>query len=133
MNQEAFDKQQLIDYRLGRAWETLHDAQLLIEQGGSPGSVVNRSYYAMFYATLALLTKLGKGSSKHSGVIALFDQFLVKTGEFPRAMSKALHKAYDLRQIGDYRELIELDSELVQDILLSADQFVNNAETYLST
>jgi len=133
VSQEAFDKRQLIVYRLERARETLLDAHLLIEQGGSPGSVINRSYYAMFYAALALLITLGKGSSKHSGVIALFDQLFVKTGEFPKTMSKALHKAFDLRQIGDYRELIELNQEQAQEILCSADQFVDAVEAYLST
>ena len=81
MSQDNINKEQLISYRLERARETLQDAHLLMDQGGSPGSVINRSYYAMFYAVLALLTTLGKGSSKHSGVIALFDQYFVKSGE----------------------------------------------------
>jgi uncharacterized protein (UPF0332 family) len=38
---------------------------------------VSRAYYAMFYAALALLTSLGKGASKHSGALALFDQLFV--------------------------------------------------------
>ena len=100
MNEEAFDKQQLVAYRLVRARETLKDAHLLAEQGGTPGSVINRAYYAMFYAVLALLTSLGLGASKHSGAIALFDLHFVKTGEIPKEMSKAIHKAFDLRQMG---------------------------------
>ena len=116
-----------------RARETLQDAHLLLQQGGSPGSIINRAYYAMFYAALALLTTLGKGASKHSGVISLFDQLFVKTGDFPKNMSKAIHKAFDLRQIGDYRELIELDQEQAQEVMLSAEQFVNAVEEYLST
>lgn len=132
MSQEAYDKQQLIVYRMERARETLRDAHLLINQGGSPGSVINRAYYAMFYAVLALLTTLGKGSSKHSGVISQFDQLFVKTGEFPKTMSKALHKAFGLRQIGDYRELIVFDREQEEEILRSADQFVKAVEKHLS-
>ena len=132
MSQDNINKEQLISFRLERARETLQDAHLLMDQGGSPGSVINRSYYAMFYAVLALLTTLGKGSSKHSGVIALFDQYFVKSGEFPSAMSKALHKAFDLRQIGDYRELIELDEAQAQEIIDLTDQFVEMVENYFA-
>ncbi len=86
MSQE--DQKPLIAYRLQRARETLYDAHLLSDQQGSLGSIINRSYYAMFYAVLALLTTLGKGSSKHSGVLSIFDQYFVKSGKFPEAMSK---------------------------------------------
>ena len=96
VSEDIFDKQELSAYRLARARETLQDAHLLTEQGGTPGSIINRAYYAMFYAVLALLTSLGKGASKHSGAIAMFDQLFVKTGELPKNMSKAIHRASDL-------------------------------------
>ena len=44
----------LIRYRLTMARETLEDARVLRREGRSPWSVVNRAYYAMFYAVLAL-------------------------------------------------------------------------------
>jgi uncharacterized protein (UPF0332 family) len=62
----------------------------------------------MFYAVLALLTSVGKGASKHSGVLTLFDEHFIKPGHLSREMSKAIHKAFELRQIGDYRELATL-------------------------
>ena len=126
-----FDKQAVINYRLQRAQETLSDAHLLFKQGGSLWSVVNRAYYAMFYAVLALLTSIGKGASKHSGVIALFDQHFVKPGHFPKEMSKAIHKVFDLRQMGDYREFFTLDKEQVQEVLDLADSFVEKAKDFL--
>lgn len=133
MSKDTFDKQQLITYRMERARETLKDAHVLNIQEGSPESIINRAYYAMFYAALALLTTQGKGSSKHSGVIALFDQLFVKSGELPKSMSKALHKAFDLRQIGDYRELIELDPNQAKEILGSAGEFVQAVQNYLES
>jgi uncharacterized protein (UPF0332 family) len=87
----------------------------------------------MFYAVLALLTSLGKGASKHSGAIALFDQLFVKTGELPKDLSKAIHRAFDLRQMGDYRELINFDQEQSDEVLHSADQFIEIVEIYLSS
>jgi uncharacterized protein (UPF0332 family) len=131
MIEEFFDRQQLIDYRMERARETLSDARILLEQDGSPGSIINRAYYAMFYVVLALLTTQGKGSSKHSGVISLFDQLFIKTGKLPKDFSKAIHKAFDLRQIGDYRELIDLNQEQAIEVLNAADQFLKAVQNYL--
>ena len=127
---EIFDKQILINYHLQRARETLQDAHLLFEKGGSPGSIINRAYYAMFYAVLALLTSIGKRATKHSGVIALFDKHFVKPGLLPKEMSKAIHKAFDLRQIGDYRELISLDIKRAEELLRLANIFVEKVEHY---
>jgi len=124
------DRQAIIDYRLQRARETLSDAHLLFEQGGSFWSIINRAYYAMFYAILALLTSSGKGASKHSGVIALFDQHFVKPGHFSKEMSKAIHKVFDLRQMGDYREFVTLEEDQVKEVLDLADGFVDEVERF---
>ncbi len=44
----------LITYRIGQSYETLKEAEILFEQSAFRGAV-NRAYYAMFYAVLALL------------------------------------------------------------------------------
>ena len=72
--------QALIQYRMERARQTLNTAQLLREQNADTASIVNRAYYAMFYAALALLATIGEETSKHSGVMALFDRHFIKTG-----------------------------------------------------
>jgi uncharacterized protein (UPF0332 family) len=59
----------LIQYHLEKAQRALKDACSLVEVGGSPEGIVNRSYYAMFYAVAALLQDYGKIPRKHSGVI----------------------------------------------------------------
>lgn len=92
MSKDAYDKNALIQYRMERSREALEDAHLMFEQNGSPAGVVNRAYYAMFYAALALLMTVDQGSSKHQGVIALFDQSFIKPGILPRELGKALHR-----------------------------------------
>ena len=77
----------LIQYRLEQAEAALDDAKYLLDGNRSPQSVVNRAYYAMFYAALALLQKAGKIPSKHAGVIGLFDTEFVVKGAFPRELS----------------------------------------------
>jgi uncharacterized protein (UPF0332 family) len=60
----------LIRYRLEQAQTALDDAIFLMDGGRSTQSITNRAYYAMFYASLALMQKLGKFPSKHTGVIS---------------------------------------------------------------
>jgi len=52
--------QALVNYRLEQAQTALEDGKFLLEGGRSLQSIVNRTYYAMFYAALALLQKIGK-------------------------------------------------------------------------
>jgi uncharacterized protein (UPF0332 family) len=101
----------LIKHRLEQAREALDDAKYLIDGNRSPRSIVNRSYYAMFYATIALLQKISKAPSKHSGVISLFDKEVVMKGIFEKALSKDFHKAFELRQSIDYKIIKPISTE----------------------
>ena len=76
----------LIRYRLEQADESLESAQLLLDNGKYRPSV-SRSYYAMFYAVLALLIFEEYSSSKHSGVLSYFNQTFVKKGLFSKELS----------------------------------------------
>lgn len=84
----------------------------------------------MFYSVLALQVKTGKASSKHSGMIALFDEHFVKPGIFSKDLSKTLHRAFDLRQMSDYRELFEIDKKEAEDCLNDATIFVSAVKNY---
>ncbi len=48
------DLETIFVYRMGQAEEMLAEAAKMLTSGFSPRSIVNRSYYAMFYAVLAL-------------------------------------------------------------------------------
>ena len=125
------NRKALIEYRLTQARDSIREADVLDQSGMSRRSVMNRLYYAMFYAVLALLQEKEMGTSKHSGAIALFDREFVKTGTFPKEMSKALHRAFELRQKGDYMEETEVTSDDVAEIRPVAEQFVESAERFL--
>jgi uncharacterized protein (UPF0332 family) len=82
---------ELIRYRLAEARETLSDAEDLLRKG-SVRSAANRTYYAMFYATLAVLATRNLSSSKHTGMIGLLHREFVKPGIFPKELAEALMK-----------------------------------------
>lgn len=121
----------LVEYRLTQALDSIKEADVLNQSGMSRRSVMNRLYYAMFYAVLALLQEKEMGTSKHSGAIALFDREYVKTGAFPKEMSKSLHRAFELRQKGDYMEETEVTAGDVEEIRLASEQFVKCVEKFL--
>jgi len=87
----------LVNYRLEQADESLEAARTLLDKKLIRLSV-NRAYYAMFYAVLALLAGGKQETSKHSGAIALFNKDFVKQGIFKKDFSRWLHDAFDLRQ-----------------------------------
>jgi uncharacterized protein (UPF0332 family) len=120
----------LLRYRMEQAHESLWEAEILIGESALRGAV-NRAYYAMFYALLALLATKQLGTSKHSGAISLFDREFVKPGLFPRALSRALHLAFDRRQQYDYGEMVPLTHQVAQETLLDARTFVTSIEAYL--
>ena len=124
MTQSRAYKQELIQYRLELAQEMLRDARLLKENGGSPVSIVNRAYYAVFYAALALLVTVDAEPHKHSGVLAKFDELFIREGIFPREMSRILHHAFDMRQAGDYQKSRVIAEEQAVEVLTSAEKFV---------
>ena len=125
------NRKALIEYRLVQARDSIREADVLNQSGMSRRSVMNRLYYAMFYAVLALLQEKEMGTSKHSGAIALFDRELVKTGAFSKEMSKGLHRAFELRQKGDYMEETEVSADDVVEIRSVAEKFVEGAERFL--
>ena len=77
----------LVLYRLESAREKVRAAKDLLENKHYKDSV-SRSYYAIFTAARALLATRKLDSSKHSGVIALFNQHFVKNGLICKDASK---------------------------------------------
>jgi uncharacterized protein (UPF0332 family) len=116
---------------LEQADESLEAARtLLVKKLIRPS--INRAYYAMFYAVLALLAQGKKETSKHSGAIALFDRDFVKQGIFKKDYSRWLHDAFDLRQRSDYAAEYHASQEDAEITLKNAETFVDAVKKVLS-
>jgi len=91
------------EYRklLSLALDELEIATLLLERKHYR-TCLSRSYYAMYYATQALLLSKDLDVSTHKGTIRLFSQHFVKKGQLSPELSKSLSNAYELRQLSDY-------------------------------
>lgn len=128
----ADEKQrELAKYRMQQAAESLDEARFLQAGGKSTRSVINRAYYAMFYAVLALLVYESFSSAKHSGVLGYFNQHFIKDGIFDKSLGFSLARAFELRQRMDYREQIEPRPDEAVQVLNQAEHFVQTVGTYL--
>ena len=125
-------KQELVAYRLQRAREALSDAESDLQEERL-NSAANRTYYAMFYATIALLATRDLSSSRHSGVIGLFYKHLVQSGEFPPELAQHLGRAFEMRTNTDYKDFAVPDSVKVREEFEQARSFVQKVEELVKT
>ena len=94
-------------------------------------SCVSRCYYAMFFMAEAVLLTKNLSTSSHKGVISLFGEHFVKTEIFERDLGKALNDAYDKRLVGDYGVGFTVTKEQAQDLLGTAQNFVQKLKNHL--
>jgi len=120
----------LATHRMQKAKEIFIEASDSIQQKHF-GLSVTRSYYAMFSAARALLALKEMDSSKHSGIISLFNQHIVKENLFPKEIGKFLPKAKDLREEADYGDFVEITGKDARIQLERAQQFIEAAEKTL--
>ncbi|HKY53720.1 MAG TPA: HEPN domain-containing protein [Anaerolineales bacterium] len=116
--------------RMKQARETLKEAEILFGQDFWRGTI-NRAYYAMFYAVLALAASQGEVISKHTHAISFLDKEFVKKGIFPKEISRALHVWFDERQTNDYGEIWDIEYTEAETALQEAKSFVKTIEDYL--
>ncbi len=117
-------------YRFEKAQKNIEIAGRLIEDG-SYDFALNRAYYGVFDAMRAVNALDGFDSSKHSGVIAHFNQNYVKTGKFDDSMSTIIKQASTLREKSDYEDFYQASAEEAIDTLNLAKLFVNAVGLFL--
>jgi uncharacterized protein (UPF0332 family) len=119
----------LIRYRLEQADEALAAAALNLANG-LERSAINRAYYAMFYAVLALLAERTIETSRHSGAVAQFDLLFVKPQVFRSDLSRSLHRAFLHRQAADYGAEVTLTRGEIEALTSDARTFVAEIRAY---
>ncbi|MBI4332063.1 MAG: HEPN domain-containing protein [Chloroflexi bacterium] len=109
---------------LERADKALLAARTLLEKG-LLADAVSRAYYAMFYADQAILRSKKLTAKSHAGTISLFGKEIAEKGIVPKDLGRNLHRAFDLRQKGDYEAEAEIEWE-------EAEGLVEQARTFLA-
>lgn len=125
------EKEILCRYRLERAKEDLEAARVN-HSSGLFKAAINRPYYAIFHSIRAVNILDGFDASKHSSVIAHFNQYYVHTGEFDRGIYKIIDSAYRIREKCDYSDFFLVSKEESAIQIEHAEAFVKTMEMYIS-
>ncbi len=120
-----------IESLMQRAEKAIASAELLLNEDDFDSSV-SRSYYAMFYATEALLLTKELKFSSHRSVISLFGEHFVKTGIFKPEMGRKLSKTFEKRLVGDYSFASQVDEDTAKEVLNWAKEFIKEIGNYLA-
>ena len=94
-------------------------------------AAVNRAYYAIFYAANALLATQQLARSKHSGVLAAFRQYFIKSGLLPAELSDIYGQVMEDRQESDYEILTALEKKDAEMDIEQARYFVDEVKKWL--
>ena len=121
----------LASYRLQTAKDDLKRAEFAYEMNDYK-LALNRSYYAIFHALRAVNSLDVYDSSKHKGVITHFNKEHVKTGEFPKDISKMIANAMNFRQKSDYEDFYIISQSDAEEQVANARYVLDLIEKYLS-
>jgi len=125
------DRQELINYRLEQATETIELARFLIESGKLVVAV-NRIYYGMYYAIAALAIQNQFETSKHGQLIGWFNKNFIASGQISTDYGKILRNAYQNRTKGDYDAFVNFENEEVSKMHNEMVQFINMVKEILA-
>lgn len=121
---------ELSEYRLGKSFGNLDLARSLYKDG-TYSFALNRAYYAAFDAIRAVNALDDFDSSKHSGVIAHFNRFHVKTGDFDTSFSSVIRRAARLREKSDYEDFFEPEKDDVEKTIREVEKFIEAVKRFL--
>ena len=124
------DRQQLIQYRIDQAKDTETDVALLISHDRLRAAI-NRIYYGMFYALMALGLKYEFETSKHLQLLGWFNKNFIHEGLIDTRYGRIINKAYNRRTKGDYDSYIEFDAETVKEMFEEMKDFIITIETFI--
>jgi len=128
LNEE--ERNELIDYRLNQAEESVEEVSILL--GADKLRAANsRIYYGIFYAVMALALKSEFKTSKHQQLIGWFNKEFIHTGLFDKTYGKILRKAYQYRIEGDYEPMSQFDKEEVEALFRDMKAFIQRVRKYL--
>ena len=116
---------------VGKADRSQRAARRHLEEGDADFAI-GRAYYAVFYLLEALLLTKGLTFSRHSAVIAAFNEHFVKPGVFPAHVSKTISSLFRDRQIGDYEFSTVLSQADGEGHLRTAEELITLLEQWLA-
>lgn len=120
----------MVTYRMERARQTLNEADLL-RTGDYFNAVVNRLYYACYYAASALLLNHHIEAKTHNGVKTQLSMHFVRAGLLDLEHSTTFGVLFDKRHSSDYGDFAYCDAALVDVLRPRTESFIDAIEALI--
>jgi len=117
---------------LEKAEQKLNTAEQLLDTGAHDDAI-SRAYYSMFHAVSALLMLKALETRTHSGLVNLFGQHFVNTGEFEPKFGRMLSESKELRENGDYEIFFSGTKEEAELTINNAKELFAEVSKYIQT
>ena len=121
----------IVRYRMENAQKTLKEVESHRENGFY-NTAVNRMYYACYYAASAILIANAIETKSHEGVRQQLGLHIVRTGMISPEMGRFYSRLFTKRSTGDYEDFFNHTLESVDELLPTAQQFVETIENLIS-
>ena len=116
-------RQDLCNYRIDQAKETINVAKLCFENGHYKDAI-NRAYYAAFYAVKAVLALDNIDFKRHKDVVATFNRDYIASGMYEKEIGRLLSRLQKKRENSDYDDFYIASKEEAEDQIKFAEQIV---------
>ncbi len=124
------ENQELVQYRFGKAIETINEAEFLL-QNKYWNTTVNKLYYGCFYAASALLASINIYPKSHSGTQQMFSLHFIQTGIFGKDVIKFYTTLLDMRQDADYEDFVDYEENDVLPLIQPTKEFISGIQKML--
>lgn len=118
------EREALVRYRIEKARSTVVEARDSADDNHWT-LAANRLYYAIYYASKALLIQNGIVAKSHEGVIGQIGEKFVLTGVISKDEAKLLARLQNMRKTGDYDDFIEWHQEDVEPLFSPVEAFID--------
>ena len=132
MGLTEIERKEIVTYRLENAKTTFAEIPILLENKLYK-TAANRLYYSCYYAATALLINNGHEAHTHTGVKTLLSLHFISTNIIDKSFSKMYRQLYNLRQTGDYEDLVNIDEDDVKPFIEPAKEFIAIVEKLISS
>ena len=122
------EREALVKYRIEKAYGTLVEAKDCAEDNHWT-LTANRLYYAVYYASKALLIQNGIVAKSHEGVIGMIGQNFVVPGIITIDQAKLLARLQNMRKTGDYDDFKEWHQEDVEPLFEKVEDYINKIKS----
>ena len=129
LDQES--RQALVNYRIERAHEAVHEADILAREQ-CYNAAVNRLHYACFYATAALLLNNNITATTHAGVKTMLGLHFVSKGVLDKEHARTFQTLFDSRHSSDYEDFVYCDLEMIERLTPKVVDFIKAIEQLLA-